>query len=318
MQAEQVFVGQLERVLALRSFQAFRELSPAELATIAEHTRPRLFPRGALLLREDRPVRALYFIVQGLVEVSKQGTESARRLVAHETVGALAALTDNPHGERAVALEDTITLEFDRDDMEEVFEDNFPIFLAALRSLAVTHLRLRKRLGPGAGFVPVTEDGSETRSTEPLGLAERIMLLRSTMSFAQARIEALADIAQEAREISVARGQELWRLGDSATYILVVTEGRLLCTTENQAQRFEIGNKSLAGGLDALAGQPRWYDAVAATPFRALRIEIQSLLDVIEDNMEMAIDILRVFAQVILELEDRAAPGNQVVAEATL
>jgi CRP-like cAMP-binding protein len=177
---------------------------------------------------------------------------------------------------------------------------------------------LRKRLGTGAGFAPVEKKVDTSKAHRPLGLAERIMLLRSTMNFAQARIEALSDVAQECREITLDAGAELWKVGSPATFMLVLENGTLDCTTEDGAQRFEMGPQSLAGGLDALAGEPRWYDAVAATPLRALRIEIQSLLDVIEDNMEMAVDMLRVFAQVILELEDRAAPGNPAVAESSL
>jgi CRP-like cAMP-binding protein len=307
VQVERAHVNHVERVLALRTFQAFHDLSPEALAVIAEHARPRRFPAGALVLRPDRPVRALHFIVSGTVDFERVETGAHKLLRARETIGELAALSDNPRGERAIALEDTVTLELDREDMEDVFEDNFPIFLAVLRTLAQSHIRVRQMLGPTAGFRLVEPTPSETW-TRPLGLVQRIMLLRSTMNFARARIAALADVAQECQEVEFAQGESLWRAGDESTYALVIASGLVECVAQGGTQHFELGPASVVGGVDSIAGEPRWYDAATASPVLALRLDLQSMLDVVEDNMDMAVDMLRGFAQVILDLQDQTVP----------
>jgi CRP-like cAMP-binding protein len=50
-----------------------------------------------------------------------------------------------------------------------------------------------------------------------------------------------------------------------------------------------------------LAGAPRWFDAVAATPIIALRGYREALLDVLEDHHDMAMDYLAAIAGIHIE-----------------
>jgi CRP-like cAMP-binding protein len=306
-------VNQVQRVLSLRTFRAFSTLSPAELAVIAENATPRFFPSGSELLRPGVPVRAIHFIVRGSVEMMREGRPPLV-LGAQDVVGGLAALTQDPKGEQVVAREETVTLELERDSMEEVFEDNFPIFLGVLRAMAHTQLVLRRRLGPEAGFAP--PDGpNPVRPVGKLDLVEKIFFLRRTMSFARTRIEALADLAQESNELVVPKGRQIWSAGDVADIVVMPVSGIIDCVSEDGKQTFGFGPGSIIGGLDSFAGEPRWFTASARTALRALSIEAQTLLDVVEDNMEMTTDMLRVFANVVRELQDRVGdPGDQAIA----
>lgn len=300
MPPEATLVSQVERVLALKAFPTFGGLSPQELAVVAQHVRQRRFRPGARLLRAGAPVRSLHFIVSGGVEVTDPGG-GTHRLGEHDVLGGLAALTHDDRGEDAVAVEETLTLQLGRDEMEEVFEDSFPIFLAMLRVMTRAIVEIRKARGPSAGYGQA-DLPSETGAAEDPGLVERILLLRKTMNFGDTRIEALADIARDAAMEHFEAGHVIWNEGEAAGYSLVVARGAVSCETSNQ-QRFEFGPLSVVGGLDSLADQPRWYGLTAKTSVHALRIDTQSLLDVVEDNMEMATDMLRVFAVQAQHLE---------------
>jgi CRP-like cAMP-binding protein len=307
VRVETVDVAPVERVLVLRTFPAFEGLSPSELAVMAEHVRPRRFAPGDTVFRPGVPVRSLHFVVRGRVELLRQG-RVRRTLGPQEVVGGLASMMHDPVGQHAVAAVETVTLQLDRDEMAEVFEDNFPIFLGVLRVMARMLVTARKKLGRDAGHTPASSL-DWMRELGELGLVERILVLRRTMDFAGAEIEALADLAQEAEEVRLPARTTLWRSGDSADHSVIVITGRVTCGSDGHS--FDFGPGSVAGGVDSLCGDPRWYTAVTAGELRGLRIEAQDLLDVIEDNMAMGMNLLRVIATGIHRIDQRVSdPGT--------
>lgn len=313
MRAESVDVAPVERVLALRTFPVFEGLSPAELAVMAEHVRPRRFRKGALVLRREIPVRSLHFVISGRVELLRDG-ERSRSLGPHDVLGGLASLMDEPLRERAVAVEDTITLQLDRDDMEDVFEDNFPIFCGVLRVMARMLVASRKKLGSDIADI-VAPLQTSARELAQLGLVERILVLRDSMDFADTEIEALADVAQDAEEVELPSGRVLWQIGDPADHFVVVIDGRLRCVSET-GHELRYGPGVVIGAINSLSGEPRWYTAMAEGRLRCLRIRTQNLLDVIEDNMAVGMNLLRVIARRIHDVGDRVPdPGaDQTIA----
>jgi CRP-like cAMP-binding protein len=302
----------------LRTFEAFRDLTPGELAAVAEHVRKRLFRKGALLFPLGQVVRSNHFVVEGRVAIVREGKQ-IRFFGPQSVLGGLAALTGEPETQQFIALEDTETLELLRDDIQDVFEDNFRIFQGVMRAITRAVLEVRRRLGPSAGFAPVTNP-DPVRPVGELGLVEKVFFLRQTMSFAQTRIEALADLAQEAEDLTLPAGQVLWRAGDVSDHALMLISGIVACETDDGVQKFKFDPGSTVGGIDALANMPRWYQARAETPVRTLRVDTQRLLDVIEDNIELGMDMLRVFGLGLrqlhgLEDESKLREGTAPAAE---
>jgi len=292
---------QVQRVLLLRTFEAFRDLSPGELAAVAEHVRPRLFRKGSYLFQLGQVVRSNHFVVDGKVAIVKDG-KHVRVFGPQSALGGLASLTGEPETQLYLALEDTETLELFRDDIQDVFEDNFRIFQGVMRAITRVVLEVRRRLGPSTGFLPMTTT-DPIRSVDELRLMEKIFFLRQTMSFAQTRIEALADLAQETEDLTLPAGQILWRAGDVSDHALMPISGIIACETADGLQSFKFDPGSTVGGIDALANVPRWYEARAETPVRTLRVDAQRLLDVIEDNIELGMDMLRVFGLGLRQLQ---------------
>lgn len=300
--ANPVDVAPVERVLALRTFAAFEGLSPSELAVMAEQVRPRLFRADALLQRPGLPARALHFVVHGRIDLIEDG-QVRRSIGPHGVFGGLASLTTEPVSYRAVAGVDTVTLELSRDDMEEVFEDNFPIFFGVLRVMARMLVASRRKLGDGAGRLP-TECLLSPGELSDLGLVERILVLRRSMDFAGEEIETLAELAQEAEDVDLPSGRTLWKVGDAADHAIVLIDGAIRCKSD-EGHRFSFGPGAVVGSIDALCGDARWYAAVTDGRVRALRVRAQALLDAIEDNMAVGMNLLRVIARGIREIAER-------------
>src|SRR5690606_40077179 len=132
------------------------------------------------------PVRALHFVLRGRLEVTEHG--GAREIVGpRHVVGGLEALSQEWSGQSVVVVEDSLTLQLDSENLEEVFEDNFSILVAVLRVLAAGQVALRRKLGPAAGFAEPPE--APARVSPALDLVERIICLRQTMDFAGTRVE---------------------------------------------------------------------------------------------------------------------------------
>jgi CRP-like cAMP-binding protein len=126
--------------------------------------------------------------------------------------------------------------------------------------------------------------------------------------FARSSINALAELARSLTEVRFDRGVTLWREGDAAHYILVTVSGTVVCSTRAHHETVSIGRGLALGAVEAVAEVPRWYEAVTETPVVALHGPVAALVDVFEDNFEMAMDYLAVLARLVLsELEREAA-----------
>jgi CRP-like cAMP-binding protein len=66
--------------------------------------------------------------------------------------------------------------------------------------------------------------------------------------------------------------------------------------------------RGVAGALERMAGRPRGFDAQAETDVIGLRIEAGTLLDLLEDHTDMALDLLHSMARAVLALRERIAP----------
>lgn len=298
-------IGNVRRLLVLRSFPPFAEVSPDVLAAVAQYARERSFGRGAQIYREGSPVTGIHFIVDGEVEMRRHG-RALRTLGPRSAVGGLGVFAQEPEGYDCISLTDTLTLEIGADDLQDIFEDHFVLVRASLRGLAHEILTARRRLGTDAGYSTHLEPSPACPAHE-LDLVERMAFIRRAMSFARSRLDAVADLAREADEIRHQAGEVLWRQGDPSDHILQLVCGSVECTSEGAEHRFRLGPGHTVGGLDALAETSRWYTATTLNEVVSLRIPSEALFDVFEDNADMARDFLRLIARDLIRLYEQAA-----------
>ena len=308
----------VERILYLKKLPMFANLPSAELTALAQNARERYFSKGEVLLREGEAVGTAYLIVDGRVRVTRGGFVLGD-LGPSARLGALALLARDEQGIHAVALTETFVLALDRDALIEVCDDHFRVVQEMMRHLCRTFIAFQKKTWPSVAGVQVPARPEPHLLTDgELDFVARIFLLRRMTPFARASINALAEMSRALTEVRFDKGVTLWHEGDAAHYILLTVSGTVACSTQGRGELVRLGRSVALGSVEAVAEVPRWYDAVTETPLVALHAPIEGLIDVFEDNFEMAMDYLAVFARLVLSELDREAAEGPPDAERVL
>jgi CRP-like cAMP-binding protein len=296
-------VGTVERMLSLNRMPVLSGLAPEDLAVVAEQARERFFPTGSVLLREGEPVPALYAVLDGKVLLSRRD-RTLGRVSAGGFVGADAMLARHPEGTSAVAQADTLTLEVEADAVLEIFEDHFPIFHHVLRESCRQLIDLAGRLPPGLYGSVFPQSAVARAPAADLDLVERILFLRQVSPFLHSSINALAELSRGMAEVVFPPGTRLWEEGESSGTVILVASGGIACDARGGEARFVLGPGAPMGAVESLAERRRWYTATSQTRVTALQGSIEALIDVFEDNFEMALAYLAVMARAQMRIID--------------
>jgi len=258
-------------LLALRAWPAFADLGLAELGALDQIFDEELLVRGTVL----KP--ALYFVLEGRVAVCG-GT------AGHGQLGAVELFAGTPLD--AVAETDVLTLVAEREAVLDLLEDSFPILHRTIRSLARQLLAKRPDLPrvPARPLPPLPP--------RRLDLADRLEVLSSYAWLPGSRLEALFELGRVAEEVARPAGAPLWRRGDDSDAIWFLLDGTV------EPCGAVAGH--VVGAIEALAERPRADDAVAGADVRALRLPQSGVLDVIEDEPDLGLDLLRNLAVALL------------------
>jgi CRP-like cAMP-binding protein len=150
-----------------------------------------------------------------------------------------------------------------------------------------------------------------------LDFVERLLLFKSPEGpFEFSSIDALAELAQRARHRSIEPDTTLWSEGERAGTVCLIVSGSIRCSASRDIGRveFRAGGGAAVGALESIAGEPRWHDAVAETRVEMLETDVSDLIDVFEDNVEMAIDFLAWASSAALRLiETTFGPGPELL-----
>lgn len=297
-----MLVGRTDRLIALRQFPAFASLSPEDSQSIALRMSERRLAPGEALFNEDEPVDEVAFVVRGKVRTQRHG-KVLGTYDDRSVIGSLAILAELTGGYGAVALEPTTAITLPADEMLEVFEDHFSVVRSALQGVADGLLRIRRSMGSG-GFQRVEWDRT-SEPPPPLDLVGRIAQLRDAMPFAGARMEALADLARDVREMRLDPDVQLWTEGDPSGGWLFLLHGEVAAESSG-GMSATFGPGDVVGSLGTLANVPRWYSARTVTPVVALRTDDEALFDVMEDHFDFSMALVRSMARGFMSLLEEA------------
>jgi len=300
-------IGTFERILHLRRLRILERLPPALLAVVADAARERFFPKGSLLSQEGEPVSAIQVILEGNVHMSRRGRPMGHARTG-AAVGGLGLLARDNSGLEARAEADTFALELDADTVREILEDHFPIYHHALRETCGILLELLIKKPEEYARGPRIANWAVP--SRELSLVERILIIRQAPPFARASINALAELCRALTEVRFPAGVTLWRQGDSARTVVLVVEGLVATSRTGGGGPGRVGPGEPLGIVESIAEAPRWFEAVTETPVVGLHANIESLIDVFEDNFEMAMDYLAAMSRFILEAIERAADAR--------
>jgi CRP-like cAMP-binding protein len=125
----------VEKVIALEGVELLCNLTPDQLARIGSIAQEVKFPPNRMVLEADKPVDGLYVIVEGSVELARNG-EALTTAKQNDVLGAWALFDENdPMPVTARTLEDTRLLRIARDDFYDLLSDNSEITSAIFSTL---------------------------------------------------------------------------------------------------------------------------------------------------------------------------------------
>jgi len=310
MWAEGRHVGRMERLLYLRKLPLLETLSPDDLSLIAEQGRTRVFQKGTWLLRQGEPIASVHIVIEGRV-LLRRGEHDLGRATLGAGVGGLGYLAHDPEGVDATAETDVVTLEIEGDTLDEILEDRFSILQHLLRETSRRLIDLWHQAPEEclAAQVQMNAPGFGAQ----LDLVQRMLFVRKSLPFIRTSASALADLVRNLVELRFESGTVLWRRGEPARQVQMLVEGRMACSASIPGFVLEPGAGFPVGGLDAVAGVPRWYDAVCDGPVVTLSGDVEVLFDLFEDNAHVALEYLAQIARVHLGALERIAAGGRHV-----
>lgn len=270
----------LRRLLVLRQFPLFASVELDELAMVAENVTEVTFAAHDVVVDAVSRVPAIHLILEGRID-------ERRSYGPHQIFGALEVFAKRPAAATATAGVATQTLQIAASDFSDILEDNFGLMRLVLRTLADRMIGSDARQRASQVIVPVTR---------PLGIVERLIVLRQQTPFATARLQSLSILAHIARETAWPAGASLELGGDA----LILHDGQLRETIhERESNHFGPGDA--VGLVESLAGRPRERTLEALTPVSALRIPHSAILDVIEDHPDLGFAMIETFAAALLD-----------------
>jgi CRP-like cAMP-binding protein len=217
----------------------------------------------------------------------------------------------DPEGLGAVAETDTVAIELLADATLEIFEDHLPVLHHVLREVCGWLIDLLGQLPPDLyrDLFPGVP-GLRTPAGGDLDFVERILFLHQVPLFSRSGIDSLAELSRGMVEAVFPPGVRLWEQGDgSGTFLLVVT-GTVSCAARGGDAVFVVGPGAPMGTVESMAERPRWHGAVTETSVTALQGHIEGLIDVFEDNFDMAMDYLAFMARAQIRILDMRMAGG--------
>jgi CRP-like cAMP-binding protein len=295
-------IGHVQRVLLLKRGRFTGNLPASDLALVVEYLRERTYAAGDVLLQEGEPVPTAHFIAEGTVLLRRGGRDVARAEAGTE-LGGLEMLARTESALTAVAETEVRCLELSTDSNAELLDDHFGIFHRVLQQNCRQIIALTRRLPDATTVLPPPRVAAAPE--REMDLVERIFFLRQAPPFARSSINALAELSRAMTEVRFEPGTVLWSEGYSARGIFLVVGGRVSARSPRFGFEMQVGAGQPLGILEAFAQVPRWYEATIVEPTTALSGDVETFVDVLEDNFEMAMDYLAVIARWTLSLSQQ-------------
>ena len=144
----------IEKVIFLQGIEAFAEIPTEQLSHIASITEEIELEPETILIKQDEPADALYFVIEGKVRLERDGREIAQA-GENDDIGAWSLLDDEqPNIATAVIIEPTRLLKISREEFFEIVADYVEITQGILKSLT----RRIRRIGQQILIQPGRED----------------------------------------------------------------------------------------------------------------------------------------------------------------
>jgi len=152
-------------------------------------------------------------------------------------------------------------------------------------------------------------DPATPRDGHEVTLMERLLALKQVPLFALLSLEQLEAIQQISQELEYVANETIIREGDRGGDLYLLLEGEVrVVKGAGTAQERLLGTVAAIGyfgEMAALDNEPRSATVVAARPSRMLRLESESLKELIHQMPEISFEIMRVLTQRVRKAESQ-------------
>lgn len=289
-----------ERILELRRLAMLRPLPTHALVEMLPAFSIEVCRPTVELLAQGEPVAHVAWVLEGRADCARDGRPIGS-IDAGDPIGLWPALAriDAPWSARAATRIRVARISTER--LFELLEDSFALVHTLLGSLATALEREgRRTLGSSA---PIGALPSE------IDFTERLVRLRMIPPFSRAPIRALARLAQRSEARRWPRGARIWRSGSEADRAIVILQGEL------DEGGVRLGPGQTAGLLGALARTRRDAEARAASALVGIELDAELLMDVIEDDDDLALELLRASALDLCAIRAHVPPRRSAASQ---
>jgi CRP/FNR family cyclic AMP-dependent transcriptional regulator len=136
----------IEKVIALEAVELLKNLTPDQISRIASIANEEKLLPGRAVLEPGRPLDSLYVIVDGAVEITRNG-QTLHVARQYEVLGSWALFDEDPIPVTATTVEDTRVLRISRDDFFDLLSDNMEIAASIFSTLVKRFRKLVEQSG---------------------------------------------------------------------------------------------------------------------------------------------------------------------------
>lgn len=284
------------RVLVMRTMPQFSALDDDDLSLLAEHAHLSVARPGSVLFHEGEFIDRVYLMASGSVRINHG--ERSFVVPAKAEIGMHSLFAGREHALHVEVVQEATLIELPAKVVLSSFYDSVSIARNTIRQAARALLERRGNL-PRSPLDPQPVDAGTHYERTPT-LVEKIMGMRRSPVWANASLDAIAELCRMIEEQRVPAGTELWDIGDASTYSFSVQYGILTCTNV-AGDSVRVGAGQLLGGLDALSGSVRSYRVVSETEAILFRIDASTQLAVLEVHPQLAARLRLELSRALLE-----------------
>jgi len=154
-------------------------------------------------------------------------------------------------------------------------------------------------------------DSPDTDMTNEVSLMERLLALKQVPLFSQLSLEQLEAIQQISSEVEYLANETIVKEGEAGGELYLLIDGRVRIYkgygTPAETLLSSVSAVSYFGEMAALDDRPRSATVVAAERSRMLRLDGESLKDLIRQMPEISFEIMRVLTSRVRRAESRQA-----------
>ena len=277
--------GTAEREVALAAFGVSIEtFEPWVLDRLAALLEEIPIHTGQILWSRGKPVDHLYFMQRGRVQ-ARRDASAPWTFEGRWFLGGFEGHGDRRAERDLVALEDFAAFQIPRRSWVDLLEDSFALTWRTLVAAAGAVAELEERIPILDG--PAIRRSSPVRDA-PLTILDRIAFLTRLPIATGVGVQALADLAAGAEEVTLGPGEALFQAGAARDRFFVVVDGSVAAHRRDPEARRLYARGEIVTGPAALSDRARHWTAEARTPTRLLAIPLEAWFDLMEEHFELA------------------------------